>query len=159
MKILVFSDTHGRTERMLEVIGSVEHDLVLHLGDCVADARCIEREFPSERLRYVAGNNLHDVMSHVPGQLLFMEAGVVIFMTHGQDYLVRSGTAQLYTAALRCGARLVLYGHTHIGHVEMRGGIIFFNPGSASLDRSRMGESWGLVEIQGGRIECRILYF
>ena len=43
---------------MLEVIASVEHDLVLHLGDCVADARCIEAQFPSTRLRYIAGNDL-----------------------------------------------------------------------------------------------------
>lgn len=144
---------------MLEVIACVEHDLVLHLGDCVADARYIEREFPDERLRYVAGNNLHDVMSQTPEKLLFMEAGVVIFMTHGQDYQVRSGVAQLYEAASRCGAGLVLYGHTHVPHMETRGGITFFNPGSASLDRSRMGESWGLVEIEGGRIECQIQYF
>lgn len=159
MKILVFSDTHGRPQRMLEVIASVEHDLVLHLGDCVADARRIETQFPSTRLRYIAGNDLHDVMSRVPGRQLFMEAGVVIFMTHGQDYHVRAGTAQLYEAAQSCGAGLVLYGHTHIAHTEVRGGITFFNPGSASLGRSQMGESWGLVEIQGGTIQCQTIYF
>ena len=158
MRILVFSDTHGRTQRMLEVIASVEHDLVLHLGDCVADAQDIERQFPMMPVRYVAGNDLRDRISGVPGQLFFMEAGVVIFMTHGQDAHVRSGIGQLYPIAQSCGAGLVLYGHTHVAHVETRDGITFLNPGSASLDRSGMGESWGLVEIQEGKVECRIEY-
>lgn len=158
MTILVFSDTHGRTEKMTDIILSVKHDLVLHLGDCVSDILEIERTLPNEKIRYVPGNDLHDVMMRLPKQQIFMERGAVIFMTHGQEFSVRYGTGSLYNTAQQCGAQLALYGHTHVPRLETKDGMKIMNPGSLELDRSGLGGSYGVAEIDGGKIDCRIEY-
>ena len=159
MKILVFSDTHGNPDRMLETIGSQAHDLVVHLGDCVRDAMKIKEQFPEENLRYVAGNDLYDVMSGAPRREIFALGKVVVFASHGHDYGVHAGLSRLAETAQMLGAKLVLYGHTHVPHIETRGGVTYFNPGSCSLDRSGLGPGWGLVTIEGEDVQCELKFF
>ena len=159
MRILVFSDTHGRTERMLDVIRETPHDMVVHLGDCVADARRIEAEFPDENLRYVAGNDLYDVMSRTPTRALFAAGRIAVMAVHGHDYSVRATMSKLYETAKSLSVALVLYGHTHVPRVDTHDGVTMFSPGSCSLDRSRTGNSWGLVEVEGEKVKCQIMYF
>lgn len=159
MKILVFSDTHGRAQGMIDVIAAEPHDLVVHLGDCVRDVYEAQEAFPGEKIRYVAGNDLHDVMSGAPRRDIFVLGKTVVMMTHGHDYRVSSGVSRLAETAQAIGAKLVLYGHTHVPHIETRGGVTCFNPGSCSLDRSGLGPSWGLVTIEGDTINCELRFF
>ena len=48
MKILVFSDTHGKTNKMYEIISKnkLTTDLVIHLGDNYKDIDSIRNFFP-----------------------------------------------------------------------------------------------------------------
>jgi len=56
-------------------------------------------------------------------------------------------------AAKDAGARLALFGHTHIQHLEERGGITLLNPGTAG----RFGHSgYAVVEIKDGAFSCRL---
>ena len=158
MRMLVFSDTHGRWDTMYDIICAQAHDMVLHLGDCTADILEIGNRLPQEKLRYVPGNDLRDIMLRLPARQLFVQQGAVIFMTHGQDYSVRAGLSRLYEAAKSCGAALALYGHTHVAHMEKRGEMVLLNPGSLTLDRSGMGGSYAVVDIEEGEVKCRIEY-
>ena len=159
MRILVFSDTHGRAQGMIDVISSEPHDLVVHLGDCVRDVYELQQALPDEKIRFVAGNDLHDMLSGAPRRDIFRLEKYTVLMTHGHDYRVSAGVSRLAETAQAVGADLVLYGHTHVPHIETRGGITYFNPGSCSLDRSGLGAGWGLVTIEGDRANCELMFF
>jgi len=51
--------------------------------------------------------------------------------------------------ALRCGARLAVSGHTHVGSVVREEGTIFLNPGSASLPKGRDPASCAIADGEG----------
>ena len=159
MKILVFSDTHGRAQGMIDVISSEPHDLVVHLGDCVRDVYEAQEAFPDERIRHVQGNDLHDMLSSAPRREVFVLDKAVVLAVHGHDHRVSGGVSRLAETAQALGAKLVLYGHTHVPHIETRDGVTYFNPGSCSLDRSGLGNSWGLVTIEGEKVNCELMFF
>lgn len=74
-----------------------------------------------------------------------------IFVTHGHLYGVKRDLTALAGAAKDAGARLALFGHTHIQHLEERGGITLLNPGTAG----RFGHSgYAVVEIKDGAFSC-----
>ena len=58
MKILIFSDSHRKISKMLEIIkkNSVEIGMVIHLGDNIADTDYIKKDFPDIPLLAVPGN-------------------------------------------------------------------------------------------------------
>ena len=56
MKILVFSDSHGRTLGMVRAVRQQQPDAVFHLGDCERDTQRLEKEFPDLPLYRVCGN-------------------------------------------------------------------------------------------------------
>lgn len=158
MTILVFSDTHGSADEMLDIINKVRHDMVLHLGDCVSDIYTVRQFLPDENIYFVSGNNLFDILSQERSRNIFTAEKIVIFMTHGHEYLVGSGLSKLYDSAVACGAELVVYGHTHVPHIERRGSLTFLNPGSLTRARGMFGNSYAVVDINDGEVECRIEY-
>lgn len=57
MKILVFSDTHGRTDKMYDIISRKKSaELVIHLGDCCSDLESVRGSFPEKAFLGVRGN-------------------------------------------------------------------------------------------------------
>ena len=56
MKIFVISDTHGKTDKVIEVWYKLSNvDLVIHLGDYEKDAKYLEKVFETEVIS-VKGN-------------------------------------------------------------------------------------------------------
>ena len=55
------------------------------------------------------------------------------------------------------GADVVVFGHSHMAVHELRGGLTFFNPGAAGKRRFKVVPSIGLLELEPGRVEGRIL--
>jgi predicted phosphodiesterase len=55
------------------------------------------------------------------------------------------------------GADVVVFGHSHKALHESRGGLTFFNPGAAGKRRFKVVPSIGLLELEPGRVEGRIL--
>ena len=56
-------------------------------------------------------------------------------MTHGHNYYVNSRKDMIRSAAVQRGARIALFGHTHVPYLEEQEGILIANPGSLSLPR------------------------
>lgn len=132
-KLLVVSDTHGRTknlDRLLPLVKPV--DYLLHLGDVGNDVAYIEAaaECPC---CFVAGNN--DYFSGLPKERVVKIAGKTIFMTHGHNYYVNAHKGLLKKIATERGASIALFGHTHVPYLEEEDGIVLANPGSLSLPR------------------------
>ena len=54
-------------------------------------------------------------------------------------------------------ANVVCFGHSHVLGVEIIDDILFINPGSILLPRSRREKTFALLEIQESEIEIRFL--
>ena len=132
-KVLVISDTHGRTKYLEKILPLVQPiDQLLHLGDVGNDVDYIEviAECPC---CFVAGNN--DYYSDLPRERLIKLNGVSIFMTHGHYHYVNARKDFIKSAAVQRGADIALFGHTHVPYLVEQDGILVANPGSISLPR------------------------
>ncbi|MBQ8410034.1 MAG: YfcE family phosphodiesterase [Clostridia bacterium] len=164
MDILVFSDSHGRTSKLLEAFERQvkRPDAIVFLGDGLRDvAYCDFGDIP---LYAVCGNcDFYSVYGGVRGEdeILITLGGKRIMMTHGHDYGVKSSLGRLVASAVRKDADIVLFGHTHMPlekHLpagESEFGITLekpldlFNPGSIGGYDS----DFGCVTINGqGRV-------
>jgi putative phosphoesterase len=127
MRFLILSDTHGNYPlafRALEMAGPI--DRIIHLGDGIEDARLIE-EITGRDIVKVPGNC--DISASDPADISAVFAGKKFFITHGDTYAVKGGLARLSCKARTENAEIVLYGHTHVGSVELLEGTLFVNPG------------------------------
>jgi len=132
-KVLVISDTHGRTDNLDKILPLVKPlDQLIHLGDVGRDVEYIEviAECPC---CFVSGNN--DFYSTLPRERLIKLNGVPIFLTHGHYYYVNSRKDFVRSAAVQRGAKIALFGHTHVPYLEEDETILVANPGSLSLPR------------------------
>ena len=152
-KVLVISDTHGRTKYLEKILPMVQPlDQLLHLGDVGNDVDYIEviAECPC---CFVAGNN--DYYSDLPRERLIKLNGVSIFMTHGHYHYVNARKDFIKSAAIQRGADIALFGHTHVPYCAVEQGILLLNPGSAG-NYCRGGRARASVlEIRNG--QCRVM--
>ncbi len=149
MRIAVLSDTHGNlswAEKLMPMFDSV--DAVIHLGDCVGDAKRLE-EMIKCPIYYIAGNC--DIMSNEPRVLVKHFNGVKIFAVHGDRYSVDRDLLALSAAAREQDAEICLYGHTHIPDITPYYGVWFVNPGSMSRPRGMAKRSYAIIEIDNKR--------
>ena len=161
MEILIFSDSHGRTGGMREALArqTAPPAAVMHLGDGVRDACALELgEIPLYLVRGNCDGLLYGVQGPVPEECLTSLGGHLFFLTHGHRYGVKSGLGGLIGAAVRGGADIVLFGHTHRPLLEVlpagneAAGVTLsrplyrFNPGSIGQGG---GKSFGVLTLRG----------
>lgn len=165
MKILVFSDSHQKSNYMKEAIDynleSGDIDCIFHLGDGVRDLEGLTLRIP---ICYVDGNYEEYVTNYLSRKNLRNDAvldlgGFKFFLTHGHRYGVKSDLAPARVAARRAGADVLIYGHTHeqfydfVKAESKEGrGLHVFNPGSISRPRDNLF-SYGIIEIEDGEIK------
>ena len=132
MRILIISDSHGRTEN-IDLIRQKEgkFDLVLHCGDGSEDFDYIGDRLGC-RVNGVKGNC--DILSReFPVQNLNIE-GKLIHIEHGHRLPYFSEIALLDFAESN-GYDVILYGHTHVQKLLNQNGKWIINPGSISRPR------------------------
>ena len=133
MELLIFSDSHGDHFKMAEIIRRhKEVSTVLFLGDGLADAERLFALFPRHTFRCVRGNMDYFVMREAEETEYFSLYGCGVFMLHGHTRGVKGGTGAAERDALRAGARVLLYGHTHelVCRYLSDDQLYVFNPGS-----------------------------
>ena len=145
MRIAVFSDTHGRTEGMLHAVIQECPDAVIHLGDCERDIRPLRERFPDLPVYNVSGNCDYSAME--PDTAFFKLEDVSILATHGHRYGVKMSLDPLLNAAYFGGAKLVLFGHTHVPYNKDELGIRVLNPGTAGMG---VRCTYGMIQLQNG---------
>ena len=129
MQFTVISDMHGNTYALKRLIGILPaNSHIIFLGDGVAEAEQIMRNFPTVSFCAVRGNN--DFYCDLPLWRTIEEDGCKILMTHGHYAYVKSGLFTLADKARNEGAKVVLFGHTHRQFCEERDGVLFLNPGA-----------------------------
>ncbi len=157
MKILVFSDSHGKYERMADVFSRDKYDVVLFLGDGISDFDRLQKEnMTSTRMIAVKGNC--DFFDGTPEERIFDLDGFKVLMLHGHTKNVKHGTSVLEYYAREKQVDLVLYGHTHsrdIRRIDGEKPFYIFNPGSIGGTRY-LNPSFGYIETVNGQIVLNI---
>ena len=144
----VISDTHGllRPEAVAALAG-VEH--ILHAGD-VGDPAILDALRKVAPVTAIRGNvDVSGDCARLPETELVELAGVSVYMLHDLGALDLDPVA--------AGVGVVVSGHSHKAMIERIRGALFFNPGSAGPKRFSLPISVGLLEIEGGRAEARIV--
>ena len=130
---LVFSDSHGNLENLLDVLRQYpKMEAVFFLGDVEGDADRLRRSTPYP-VYMVRGNC--DYGGDIPLELEIEFVGKKIALTHGHRYLNYGGIDALENWALMQGVDIVMFGHTHIPYLDEGEDLTMLNPGSISRPR------------------------
>jgi len=156
-KLLVFSDSHGCVTALKAVFNWAKEQLppdglicaAACLGDGLSDLQIAAETtgFYSD-WNVVRGNN--DYGARAPDTAVFDLNGHRFFMCHGHRHALYGGYHTLISSAHQSDADVVLFGHTHAPFFKTVNGISLINPGSVGRSRSRIGETFAVIEcIQG----------
>ncbi|MCL6593194.1 MAG: metallophosphoesterase [Alicyclobacillus sp.] len=146
MRLCLVSDTHRHRHELLTAVKSVQPlDAILHAGDETSDV-----EWLASRVDWpvfaVAGN--WDAPSpQYPLERVLTEFGPPLLLTHGHMLHVKEGLHGLAERAQAVGARIVVYGHTHIAMAAAENGLVFVNPGSLATPRGGRQRTFALLEV------------
>jgi len=128
MKVLVLSDSHGCSSRMVDLFNEGGYRAVIFLGDVVRDIEHLSMISGYVPVYRVKGNC--DMLESAPDEQIIDIEGKLIFIAHGHTYRVKSGYGAFINAALAKGVDAALCGHTHAQHYELYDKMIVANPGS-----------------------------
>ena len=159
MNILILSDTHGRADRIREVLGRqiAPPDYILHLGDGIAD---IERCDTGDATVLCVRGNCDTVNDGTPDERILTVGGIKIMMMHGHRFGVKSSLEYAVEHAAEAGADILLHGHTHVAHEtqypvgnsvgthRLEKPLTVFNPGSAG---GLFSASFGTLTVKDGK--------
>lgn len=159
MKILIFSDSHGKIEFAKSIIEHLEKkvDGVFHLGDHDEDAQRLQNLFPTIPFYIVRGNN--DFGSGTPADRMVTLGGKRLLLTHGHKHRVHWNLQTLGYWAQEQLADAVFFGHTHCPVKEELGNLLICNPGSISLPRDSRIPTFAILTIERGRMEVAIMEY
>ena len=149
MTILVFSDSHRSLSGMYKAIERHAPQQVIHLGDMMDDAEEVAMAYPKLPFCMVPGNCDGWTMEPLKKQITL--DGVPVLLSHGHLWGVKQNYHAAYADARACGARILLFGHTHTPVcLQLEDGLWVLNPG---MSRS----TYGLITIEDGIIDCTVL--
>ncbi len=159
MDILIVSDTHGRHDRLAELLRRTDAGVLLFLGDGLRDLEAVS---DTVTVRAVRGN-CDFIGRNVPDTRVEDFGTCRVFMTHGHRFGVKSDLTAVIYAALDADADVLLYGHTHVpfertlqagtllGDRVLKKPLLILCPGS--LGEPRDGKpAFGTLTVQHGGI-------
>ena len=148
MLIGVISDTHGllRPEALV-ALAEAEH--ILHAGD-VGDVEILEALQELAPVTAIRGNvDVSGACGELPATEMVELGGAVFYLVHSvRDLDIKPQAA---------GVSVVVSGHSHKASVEMKGGVLYLNPGSAGPRRFALPVTVGLVTVSEGGVKARIV--
>jgi len=147
MLIGVISDTHGllRPEAVVALRG-VEH--ILHAGD-VGDSEILDALREIAPVTAIRGNvDVSGACAELPATDVVELGGRLFYLVHSvRDLDIKPAAA---------GLAMVVSGHSHKASVEVRDGVIYFNPGSAGPRRFSLPVTLGFVTVEDG-VEASVM--
>ena len=156
MLVVVLADTHIPRRAKGLPDGLVPHlesaDLILHAGDLLVEDVLYELESYAP-VRAVKGNvDGWDV--RLPETLEFEVGGAAVAMIH--DSGPKKGRRNRMRRRFP-GARVVVFGHSHIPCVEDEDGLMLLNPGSPTDRRRAPEHTFALLRVAAGGIRAEVL--
>jgi hypothetical protein len=147
MLIGVISDTHGllRPEAVAALRG-VEH--ILHAGD-VGDSAILDALREIAPVTAIRGNvDVSGACAELPATDVVELGGRLFYLVHSVHDLDINPAA--------AGVAMVVSGHSHKASVQVRDGVIYFNPGSAGPRRFSLPVTLGFVTVEDG-VEASVM--
>ena len=179
MKIMILSDSHGDAETMYHVVENEKPDMIIYLGDGIADAEQLGERYPSIKMIKVLGG----LDSDKPDEEWIKIAeicGKRFVIAHGHTFIAytydekadkyRQTDADLARSRRNMleiirdnNADILLHGHTHepyINRTQIAPGRIcwIMNPGRIGRgDGGILKPTYGVLKIyESGTFEWRI---
>lgn len=131
MKVLVFSDSHGASGLIEEMLlREKDCQTVFFLGDGMSETERIMARYPDRKFIIAKGNN--DWNSQADTETYKYIDGVTVMACHGHRFNVRFSLRDMLSFAQGVMANVVLYGHTHKSAMynDPVTGICAINPGA-----------------------------
>jgi putative phosphoesterase len=147
MLIGVMSDTHGllRPEAVAALRG-VEH--ILHAGD-VGNIAILDALRDIAPVTAIRGNvDISGACAELPATDVVELGGRLFYLVHSVHDLDINPVA--------AGVAMVVSGHSHKASVQVRNGVVFFNPGSAGPRRFSLPVTVGFVTVEDG-VEASVM--
>jgi len=141
MLIGVISDTHGllRPEALAALQG-VEH--ILHTGD-VGNVAILDALREIAPVTAIRGNvDVSGACAELPATDVVELGGQLFYLVHSVHDLDINPKA--------AGVAMVVSGHSHKAKVEVKDGVVYFNPGSAGPRRFSLPITVGFVTVEDG---------
>lgn len=144
----VISDTHGllRSEALAALRGS---DHIIHAGD-IGHPDILIKLAEIAPLTAIRGNVDRDSwVRKIPPTNVLEVSGVSIYILHNLNDLDLKPEA--------AGFGVVISGHTHAAKIEVKGGVLYFNPGSAGPRRFRLPVTVGRLKVRASKVSGEIV--
>jgi putative phosphoesterase len=151
IRIGLISDTHGLLRPDVhDAFAGV--DRILHAGDVCGDEILDELALIAP-VEAVFGNCDHPEDRRLREALELTIGDVTIHVQHGHE-LGRPKPAQV---AASYAAQVCVFGHTHKQSIDRIDGRLIINPGAAGPRRFELLPSVGILLIQDGRAEAKLI--
>ncbi|MBR1797596.1 MAG: metallophosphoesterase [Clostridiales bacterium] len=156
MRILIMSDSHGRSDLIYQVAALENPDMFIHLGDLEDMRDTVERRIGAPELPciFIKGNCDFSSQGDLWNMSVFNLKGHKFYCTHGHLMYVNYNLEKLVYTAEENGCDIVLYGHTHVPFNEFLDGsfgrpkIHVLNPGSIALPRGGSKPSYMIMNLK-----------
>jgi putative phosphoesterase len=148
LSVGVVSDTHGLVRpEAVEMLRGV--DVIVHAGD-VGGQHVLQELGELAPVFAVRGNVDTGPWAAALPERRRLELG-------GANVLVLHDRATAGACAAD-GLDVIVFGHSHEALAQRRGGVLWFNPGSAGPRRFSLPVSLGFLECEGGRVRHRLVF-
>ena len=157
--IYLISDTHvpeRREEIPKEFLSQLkEEDILLHAGDWTNAATL--KLLQQKAKTFGVWGNMDDgsVRKELPEKTIVEIQGFKIGITHG--FGAPEGMVEKVQSKFLEKVDMILFGHTHIPHSEEKEGILFYNPGSLSINMDRRELTYAILEIKNNELAPRLI--
>ena len=174
-KVLIVSDSHGKSQNIKTAIDRECPDMLIHLGDIEDETEKVRRWLDETAAKhnislpvpavFVQGNcdRYGDYNKELKKISVFNLNGHKFFCSHGHIQGVNMSLTNLMYSALENGCDIAMYGHTHVPFDDFFGEdddskVRILNPGSISLPRGGKGKSYMVMTFSGdeSRTECEV---
>jgi putative phosphoesterase len=156
MKLGIISDTHSRLAPQVHTL-FCGVDAIIHAGDIGSDDIFVELQTIAPVIAVRGNMDRHGPVSlyHEFVVTTFFD-GISFFIVHdlGTPTVIKK---HLLSLIRKYAPHIVVFGHTHKPYIRYIGGILYFNPGSATSGRSGTSESVGLIETGNSPIHTTII--
>lgn len=148
MKVIVFSDNHGKVDRLIDVRKKhPEIDTFIHCGDYCSDIK-------EDWMIRVSGNNDYDGLDDI--KIIEID-GVRIFITHGHLFSRINLEANLVKEAKKYNCDVVCFGHIHTRVCEVMNQVLVLNPGSISYNYDGTLPGYAILDLSNKTVEFKML--
>ncbi len=163
-RVVAFSDSHGGREQLERAIEQAyaagRVDALVFLGDGVREWEQVTSrlpfQYPQASCHHVLGNNDYGCLG--TDDILFEVGGVRFFACHGHWVGVKTSLTRLMYKAMQCGAKVALYGHTHVAQIDEANDTLLVCPGSVRDTYRRTSCAYAEISVaDDGKITARLV--